>query len=209
LTSARTILVDDHPLFRLGLRVLLRGHEEVELVGEAATADEAIDLAGRCQIDIALVDLVLPGGGVALAARLREVQPACKILGLSVIDEPARIAEMLLAGASGYVFKSQPLAEIVEAIRLVLGGIRYLPPGVSSDAVDTAAMTGVRSFDRLTRREREVFEQLIRGRSNGAIASSLLISIRTVETHRQRILDKLEAHSIVELVHLATLHGFE
>lgn len=180
----------------------------MELVGEAATADEAIELAGRSQIDVALVDLVLPGGGVALAARLHEVQPDCKILGLSVIDEPVRIAEMLLAGASGYLLKSQAVDEIVKAIRLVLGGVRYLPPGISAAHVDAAASAGARSFDRLTRREREVFEQLIRGRSNGAIASSLLISMRTVETHRQRILGKLEAHSIVELLHLATLHGY-
>jgi DNA-binding NarL/FixJ family response regulator len=206
-TAARTILVDDHPLFRLGLRMLLRDQADVEIVGEAATADEALDLAGRTHIDIALVDLVLPGGGVALAARLHQLQPACKIIGLSVIVEPVRIAEMLLAGASGYLLKNQPVDEIVEAIRLVLGGIRYLPPGVSPEDI-AAVATGARLFERLTRREREVFEQLIRGRSNAAIASSLLISVRTVETHRQRILAKLEAHSIVELVHLASLHGY-
>lgn len=207
--GAQTILVDDHPLFRLGLRALLRRELELDFVGEAATADEALHLARQTRVDVALIDMVMPGGGgVALAVRLHELQPDCKIVGLSVVDEPVRIAEMLRAGASGYVLKTQPFEQIVAAIRLVLGGVRYLPPGISHDEVDAITAGDARPFERLTPREREVFDRLIRGQTNGVIASALFISMRTVETHRQRILKKLDAHSIVELLHLATRHGF-
>jgi DNA-binding NarL/FixJ family response regulator len=115
---------------------------------------------------------------------------------------------MLRAHACGYALKTQPVDEIIEAIRQVLGGCRYLPPTVSADAVDAElASDPADPLRRLTRREREVFELLIRGNSNDEIAIRLIIARRTVETHRQRIMGKLSAHSIVQMQRVAARHG--
>jgi DNA-binding NarL/FixJ family response regulator len=125
-----------------------------------------------------------------------------------VIDDPGLIADMLRARACGFALKTQPIAEIIDAIRLVLGGVRYLPPGVSRDAIDgELARTAPDPLQHLTRREREVFELLIRGRASEEIALQLFISQRTVETHRQRIGKKLSAHSIAQLQRIAARHG--
>jgi two-component system response regulator NreC len=205
---AHTVLVDDHPLFRLGLQEVLRREPDVELVGEAHNAADVMKLAQHLRLDVAVVDMVMPGvDGISLTAELHHLQPQCKILGLSVVDEPVRIAEMLRAGASGYALKTQPVSEIIEAIRTILGGIRYLSPGVSSDEIDALASTDHQPFARLTGREREVFDRLVRGEPNSVIAATLVISRRTVETHRQRIMKKLGAHSIVELLQVAARHG--
>jgi DNA-binding NarL/FixJ family response regulator len=125
-----------------------------------------------------------------------------------VIDDPGLIADMLRAHACGFAIKTQSVADIVDAIRQVLGGLRYLPPGVSRDAIEAElAGTAVQPLERLTRREREVFELLIRGHSNDEVATRLFISRRTVETHRQRVMKKLSAHSIVQMQRLAARHG--
>jgi DNA-binding NarL/FixJ family response regulator len=207
-SPARVVLVDDHPLFRFGLRTMLDRESRLDCVGEAATADETMVLAESMRIDVALVDVVLPASdGVALTSRLHALQPDCKILGLSVIDEPIRISEMLRAGASGYALKTQPVHEIIGAIATVLGGIRYLPPSVPREAIDELEHAAVRPLETLTRREREILGFLLRGHSNDQIATLLFIARRTVETHRQRILRKLNVHTIVELVHFAARHG--
>jgi DNA-binding NarL/FixJ family response regulator len=125
-----------------------------------------------------------------------------------VIDDPGLIADMLRAHACGFASKTQEVSEILDAIRQVLGGIRYLPPRVSRDAVDAElAATPSHPMARLTRREREVFELLIRGHSNDEVATKLFISRRTVETHRQRIMRKLSAHSLAQMQRVAARHG--
>jgi DNA-binding NarL/FixJ family response regulator len=205
----RVVVVDDHPLFRQGLVVALRGETDFEVVGEAGSAQEALDLIGRAQADIAVIDILMPGvSGITLATELHERHPDCRVLGLSVIDEPGLIADMLRAHACGFAIKTQPVTEIVEAIRQVLGGLRYLPPTVSRDAVEAElASASARPFQRLTKREREIFELLIRGYSNDAISTRLFIARRTVETHRQRIMNKLSAHSIIQMQRLAARYG--
>ncbi len=202
-------LVDDHPLFRQGLAVALGRERDFEGAGEAGDAAGALELARRVELDVAVVDVLLPAmSGISLASEIFEVQPRCRVLGLSVIDDPGLIADMLRARACGFALKTQPIAEIVDAIRQVLGGVRYLPPGVSRDAVEAElARTTADPLQRLTRREREVFELLIRGHTNDEIAGQLFISRRTVETHRQRIIRKLSAHSIPEMQRIAARHG--
>lgn len=202
-------LVDDHPLFREGLAVALSREEQVEVVGQAGNATEALDLARRVEIDVAVVDILMPGtSGISLTSELYEIQPNCRVLGLSVIDEPGLIADMLRAHAWGYAMKTQPIGEIVEAINAVLAGVRYLPPSVSRSAVDAELVESIaRPLERLTKREREIFELLIRGFSNDEIATRLVIARRTVETHRQRITNKLSAHSIAQLQRIAARHG--
>ncbi|TMQ04941.1 MAG: response regulator transcription factor [Deltaproteobacteria bacterium] len=207
--KAAVAVVDDHPLFREGLAAALHREIDLAVVGEAANAEQALELANRVALDVAVVDVLMPTtSGISLTSQLFEIQPRCRVLGLSVIDEPGLIADMLRAHACGYALKTQPTAEIVDAIRQVLGGLRYLPPGVSRDAVDIdLAGTRAHPFMRLTPREREVFELLIRGHSNDEVASKLSIARRTVETHRQRIMNKLSAHSVVQMQRIAALHG--
>lgn len=207
--KARVAIVDDHPLFRQGLAVALNREPDVEIVGEAGDADQAIELAKRVTFDAAVVDILMPTtSGISLTGELFELQPRCRVLGLSVIDDPGLIADMLRAHACGFALKTQPISEIIDALRQVLGGLRYLPPGVSRDAIDRElAGTRTHPFQRLTRREREVFELLIRGNSNDEIATKLFIARRTVETHRQRIMNKLSAHSVAEMQRIAAIHG--
>ena len=208
-SKARVAIVDDHPLFRQGLAVALSREADIDVVGEAGCAEHAIELARRVALDVAVVDILMPTtSGISLTSELFELQPRCRVLGLSVIDEPGLIADMLRAHACGFALKTQPTTEIVAAIREVLGGLRYLPPGVSRDAIDAElASTRAHPFLRLTPREREVFELLIRGLSNDEIAIKLSIARRTVETHRQRIMNKLSAHSVAQMQRIAALHG--
>jgi DNA-binding NarL/FixJ family response regulator len=206
---SRVAIVDDHPLFRQGLTVALRHELDLEVIGEAGDASSALELARRCELDVAVVDVLMPGmSGISLASELHQLQPRCKILALSVIDDPCLIADMLRAHACGFAIKTQSIPEIIEAIRQVLGGLRYLPPGISRDAVEVElARTERNPLHHLTRREREVFELLIRGHTNDEIATKLFISRRTVETHRQRIGKKLSVHSVAQMQLLAARHG--
>lgn len=207
--KAKVVVVDDHPLFREGLLVALRREHDFEVVGEAGSAAEALTIAREIVLDIAVIDILMPTtSGISLASELFEVQPGCRVLGLSVIDDPGLVADMLRARACGFASKTQPIPEVIEALRQVLGGIRYLPPCISHDAVDAElADTPSHPLQRMTRREREVFELLIRGHSNDEIAIRCFITRRTVETHRQRIMKKLSARSILELQRIAARHG--
>ena len=207
--KAQIALVDDHPLFRQGLAVALRRELDLEVACEVGSANEVLELANTNLFDIAVVDILMPSvSGLSLTSELFELQPRCRVLGLSVIDDPGIIADMLRAHACGYALKTQPIAEIIDGIRQVLGGLRYLPPRVSRDAVDSALKEpATYPLERLTRREREVFELLIRGHSNDEIAIQLSIARRTVETHRQRIMNKLSAHSVVQMQRLAARFG--
>lgn len=207
--KVKVAVVDDHPMFRQGLATAIRGAPDLELVGDVGNAKDAIALVSSAVIDLIIVDILMPAmSGISLAAEIYERQPDCKILGLSVIDEPGLIADMLRARASGYALKTQNVDDILDAIRQVVGGIRYLPPDVSRDAIENALdAPPLNPLDRLTRREREIFELVIRGRSTDEIATQLFIARRTVETHRQRIMHKLSAHSLAQMQRIAARHG--
>jgi DNA-binding NarL/FixJ family response regulator len=207
--KAYVALVDDHPLFRQGLAAVLNREQDLAVICEAGDAEHALEQARRFELDAAVIDVLMPEmSGISLASELLELQPRCKILGLSAVEEPGLIADMLRARACGFALKSQSSAEIVEALRQVLDGMRYLPPGISHELIDAElARTALDPLLRLTRREREVFELLIRGNTNDEIAIRLAISRRTVETHRQRIIKKLSAHSIVEMQRIAARYG--
>lgn len=207
--KSQLLLVDDHPLFRAGLAMTLGGEPDLEVVGQASSAAEAVDLIRERAFDIAVLDVLLPiASGVSLTTELHAIRPSCKILGLSVLDEPAIIATMLRAGAAGYALKTQDAADITAAIRTVLAGGCYLPPLVSSRNVLALVQDKAQPpLERLTAREREVFELLVRGHTNDEIAARLFIARRTVETHRHRIMKKLAAHSMLEMVRLAAREG--
>lgn len=199
------LLVDDHPLFRLGVQTLLSREADLQVVGMAANVAEAEALAAELQPDVIVSDVVLPdASGIALARRLLSQRPT-RILGLSVLDEPIRIAEMMRAGATGFALKIQTMEEIVEAIRDAAAGRRYLAPSIRDHVEQLTSNT--LPLERLTNREREVFGFLVKGESNAEIGERLGIAVRTVDTHRQRVLKKLDAHSIADLVRLAARWG--
>lgn len=207
--KARIAMIDDHPLFREALALTVARQADFEVVGEAGNAEEALALARSTTIDVAILDILMPAtSGITLASMLHEVQPSCRVLGLSVICEPGLIADMLRAHAAGHALKTQPAAEIIDAIRQVLAGQRYLAPTISLAAIE-AELGGAapQPLQRLTPREREVFELIIRGHSNDEIATKLFIARRTVETHRQRIIRKLSAHSVIELQRISARYG--
>jgi DNA-binding NarL/FixJ family response regulator len=207
--KSQTLLVDDHPLFRAGLALAIDREPDLQVAAEVGNSAEACDVLRRMPIDIAVIDVLMPKtNGISLATELLEVRHEVKILALSVLDEPVMIAAMLRAGASGYALKTQPPSEIIAAIREVLTGQIYLPPRVSREAV-LSLVNGKteRPLERLTRREREIFDLLIHGNTNEQIGSRLFISRRTVETHRQRIMKKLATHSIVDMIRLAAREG--
>jgi DNA-binding NarL/FixJ family response regulator len=206
--TARVLLVDDHPMYRAGLRALLERQPAI-LVEEASTTAEAEAIAQSHPIDIACIDVLVPeSGGPAMVRRLKMLRPTCKILALSVLDEPLRVTEMLRAGAAGYAVKSQPISEIVNALQAVSGGLRYLAPHLSEARIDELLRDSESDpMQRLTIRERRVFDLLVQGNSNRKVASLLDIARSTVETHRRQIMRKLEASSIVDLVHLALRQG--
>lgn len=207
--KSQVLVVDDHPLIRAGLALLLEQQPDLQLVADVGTAAAATELVQQMPIDVAILDIMLPSmTGVSLAAQLLELAPNLKILALSAIEEPIMIANMLRAGAKGYALKTQPPHEIIDAVRTVLQGSRYLPPRVPEAAVQALLdAPEAEPFERLTPREREIFELLIRGSTNDEISSRLFIARRTVETHRQRIMKKLAAHSLIDMIRVAARHG--
>jgi DNA-binding NarL/FixJ family response regulator len=209
INAVRVLIVDDHPVIRHGLAVALRQESSVLRVEEAGNADEALALLKHRVIDIAVVDILMPKtSGVRLASQLHDLQPECRVLAFSVINEPGLIADMFRAHACGFVLKTQPIADIVRAMYDVLAGKNYLPPGVSREAIEAAlGGDGANPLRRLTAREYEVFELLIRGYTTTDVAAKLFISPRTVEQHRQRIANKLSANSLRTMQLLAVRHG--
>ena len=203
----RTALIDDHPVFRMGLRTAIELDASISVLINTGSPQDALQRASEHTLDIAIVDLVLPEmSGAQFATALLRLQPRCKVLGISMLEEPVRIAEILRAGAVGFVHKTQSPAEILEAIHVVLGGVRYLPTALASE-IATLVSSGKWPIDRLTTREREVFSLMIAGCSNDDIAGQLFIARRTVETHRHHVMHKLGARSIVDLVRIALKHG--
>ena len=207
--SIRTVLVDDHPLFRLGLRTLLTKDPALVVVAEVGTPAQVLEIANQLRFDVAIVDVLLPGtSGVEMTSELRRIQPGCQVLALSMLDDPHRIAEMLRAGAAGFAHKSQSADEIIGAIKQVASGKRYLPPAVSHDLIDNLLTDAAAwPLDRLSPREREVFELLVAGHTSESIGNRLFISRRTVEAHRQHITRKLGVHTMIDLVRIAVHAG--
>lgn len=206
--ATRLLLVDDHPPFRAGLRALLERDRQLVVVGEASTTSDARELSSATEFDAAIVDVVVPvDGGASVVWALRARNPGCRILALSMLDDPIRIAQMLRAGANGYALKSEPVETILAAVREVLRGEPFLSPKIATAEVEQLVASDRLPLELLTTRERDVFDLLVRGETNAQIAGRLAIAQSTVETHRRHIMRKLDAGSIVDLIHLAARHG--
>jgi len=207
--SIRVLIVDDHAVVRAGLRMLIDAEADMETVGEAGSVREAVFEARSLGPDLVLMDVVMPGesGLEGLPALLKE-HPAVKVLVLSMQDDPRYVREAFAAGASGYVLKEAADAEVVQAIREVSKGGRYVHPELGARMVEAEAEAERRAAeDPLSEREREVLRLLALGYTNQEIAKQLYISVRTAETHRSHVMQKLRLGSRAELVRYALAHG--
>jgi DNA-binding NarL/FixJ family response regulator len=205
----RVLVVDDHAVVRSGIRLLLAREPDIEPVGEAGTGREAIFEARSLKPDVILMDVVMPDqtGLEALPILLHE-HPETKVLLLSMQDDPRYVREAFAAGASGYVLKEAADAEVVNAVREVARGGRYVNPELGARLVTADADARRQAEDDpLSDREREVLRLLALGHTNQEIARKLYISVRTAETHRAHIMQKLQLTSRAELVRHAMSQG--
>jgi two-component system response regulator NreC len=207
MARTRILLVDDHELFRAGFRELLEDFPEFEIVGEANDARSAFMADERLRPDLTLMDIRLPGtDGIAATRELCRRDGMRKVAILSGLADADICTEALEAGASGFVSKAQPVDEALGAIRKVMSGETYLPSELRPVVEEQRSHLHhgkQRPFDLLSKREKEVFRLLIRGRTNAQVATELCISVKTVESHREHILKKLGLHSVVALVRFA------
>jgi two-component system response regulator NreC len=205
----RVLVVDDHAVVRAGLRRVLDAEPDIETVGEAENAERAIFEAIHHTPDVVLMDVVMPGkSGIEIIPSLRQSAPQSKILILSMQDDPRYLREAFEAGASGYVLKEAADTEVVDAVRTVAAGERYVHPALGARLVQAEAEERRRAEeDPLSEREHEVLRLLALGHTNQKIAKMLYISVRTAETHRAHIMQKLRLSSRAELVRHALAEG--
>jgi DNA-binding NarL/FixJ family response regulator len=199
------LLIDDHTVLRTGIRAVLEKERDITVVGEAANAEQAVTRARALQPDIILLDVVLPRkNGFDTLPELRKVAPDARVIMLSMQTNPSSIRKALNAGASGFVAKHASEADLMDAIRRVAGGSRYVDPELAGDLVvpESAALTEV-----LSERERDVMFMLALGYTNQEVAEQLYISVRTVDTHRAHIMRKLNLQTRAELVLYALANG--
>jgi two-component system, NarL family, response regulator NreC len=207
--SVRVVIVDDHAVVRSGLRMLLDAADDIETVGEAGTAREAVFEVRARKPDIVLLDVGLPDrSGIEAAPDLLEEAPEARVLILSMEDDPSYVRQAFAAGASGYILKEAADAELVTALRAVAAGERYVHPALGARMATADAEAAARAeADPLSDREREVLRLLALGHTNQEIASMLFISVRTAETHRAHIMRKLRLNTRAELVRFALAQG--
>jgi DNA-binding NarL/FixJ family response regulator len=207
--SIRVLVVDDHAVVRAGLRLLIDSEDDLETVGEAGDAREAIFEARSTEPDVILMDIVMPDqSGLEVLPKLLHEHPEVKVLILSMQDDPRYVREAFASGASGYVLKEAADTEVVGAIREVARGGRYVHPELGARLIEAEAAAVRRAEeDPLSQREREVLRLLALGHTNQEIAKKLYISVRTAETHRAHIMQKLRLGSRAELVSYALEQG--
>jgi two-component system response regulator NreC len=205
----RAVVVDDHAVVRSGIKLLLEREDDMEVVGEAGNARDAIFAARAQKPDVILLDVVMPGeSGIEVLPKLLKESPETKVLVLSMQDDPNYVREAFAAGASGYVLKEAADEEVVAAVREIANGGRYVHPALGARMVAAEAEArAAAEADPLSEREREVLRLLALGHTNQEIAKMLYISVRTAETHRAHIMQKLRLSSRAELVRYALLHG--
>jgi two-component system response regulator NreC len=202
----RILITDDHAVLRSGLRLLLDREDDLETVGEATTAEEALVAVADGGVDLVLLDVEMPGmGGLEGAAQLREAHPDLAILVLSMHSETDDVRRAFAAGANGYVLKTAADEQLVQAVRAVHSGERYLHPALGAALAQPPQSRG--PVDALSPREREVLRLLALGYTNQEMAEMLVVSVRTVESHRAHVMTKLRAGSRAAMVRHALEAG--
>jgi len=200
----RLLLADDHAILSAGLRALLGYYDDIEIVGEARGGTEAVELVGELRPDVVLMDIAMPGlNGIEATRLIRQQYPHTRVLVLSQHGERQYVLAALQAGASGYILKRALGSDLLGALRAVARGETYLHPEVSTVLVDEVRCPG----ERLTVREKEILAHIVDGESNGQIAASLSLSVKTVGWHRTNLMSKLNAHNAAELVRMALERG--
>jgi DNA-binding NarL/FixJ family response regulator len=212
-SKTKVIIVEDHKLFREGLKSILSDKAGLEVVGEAGDGLEAIRTVKKCQPDIILLDLSMPKmNGISVMREIKSQFPEIKIMALTIHESDQYVLEAFEAGADGYCLKDAGRNELMVAVESVLQGKRYISPSVSDNVLE-GYLTGRKklksktSWDTITQREREVLKLLGEGYQNKEISDMLHISVKTVEKHRANIMNKLDLHNAAALTAFAIDHG--
>ena len=204
----RILLADDHALVRHGFRMILAAQPDMEIAGEAGNGREAVELAEKLKPDVVVMDVTMPElNGIEATRRLIELSPRTRVLALSMHKDAVYVREILRAGARGYLLKDSADADLLAAVRAVAKGEGYLSPAVSDAVLSDYRRHVTDPLDLLTTREREVLQLIAEGKTNKEIATSLNLSVYTVEAHRGRLMEKLNLHSTGELVRFAVRSG--
>ncbi len=209
----RLLLVDDHPVVRRGIRSCLNNLEHLEVVGEAVDGEEAINKIRELKPDVVLMDIDMPKkSGLDATRQLRKEMPEIRILILSVHSNKHYVLQIIQSGAHGYVLKDAALPDLVRAIESVSGGEAFFSPDVSQIVLnqylqEAGATDEEGGSRRLTSREREVLAMIAEGQSNKEMANKLGVGVRTIETHRERVMDKLNIHTVAGLTKYAIANG--
>jgi DNA-binding NarL/FixJ family response regulator len=201
-------LADDHTLVRQGLKLILSAHADLQVIGEAANGREAIELAEKLRPDIVLMDVAMPEvNGIEATRRMVEANPRIRILVLSMHKEAVYVREILRAGARGYILKDAIDTELLNAVRSIARGDGYVSPAVSGALLNDFRSNAADPIDLLSGREREVLQLIADGKTNKEIATHLNLSVYTIDSHRGKIMEKLNLHSTGELIRFAMKHG--
>jgi DNA-binding NarL/FixJ family response regulator len=209
----RVIVADDHHLVRQGIRALLEKTDGIEVVGEAADGQEAVELVERLVPDVLVMDVAMPRlSGNQAIGRVRALRVATQVVILSMYSDETLVRQALRNGARGYLLKRSVTEELLLAIRAASRGEIYLSPAISrsivADLLTLQTDAGASSpFERLTSREREVLQLISEGHTNKAIALVLQVSVKTVEKHRANLMSKLDVHDLAGLIRVAIKHG--
>jgi two-component system response regulator NreC len=211
-SKIRVLIADDHIIVRAGVRSLLEGHDEFEVVGEAGSGWEAIELATRLQPDVVLMDIAMGDlSGLEATQEIKERTPNVNVLALTMYDREEFFFAMLKAGALGYVLKESEPDELLAAIRAVHQGEAFLSPSVTRAVLEDYLAQGTSQansrYDSLTLREKEVLRLTAEGKSTREIADMLHLSIKTIEKHRVRMMRKLELNNLSDLIRYAIRKG--
>jgi two-component system response regulator NreC len=209
----KILVVDDHAIVREGVRMILAKEPDLEVVGEAGDGAQALELTERMRPDVVIMDISMPGmGGIEATQTLRAQHPDVQVLALTMHEDESYVFQLLRAGAAGYVLKRAAAQDLVQAVRAAAKGDAFLYPSVARKVVEDY-LKRVESgeererYDGLTGREKEILTLIAQGLSNQQIAEKLYISIKTVQTHRAHILEKLGLHDRTELVRYAIRKG--
>lgn len=210
--TIRIIIVDDHKMIRDGLKALVSNHKGIEVIGEAPDGQNAVQIARKLAPDVVVIDIGMPElNGIEATRQITSLKCKPKVIGLSMHSDRRYVAQMLKAGASGYMLKDSAFEELAQAIETVAKGRTYLSPQVAGTVVTefrrTAKDDDGTVFSVLTDREREVLQQISEGCSTKDIAAALGVSVKTIETHRRQIMDKLNIHSVAQLTKYAIKEG--
>lgn len=212
MSQIKLLLVDDHEVVRAGLRMLFQAEEDMEIVGEVGSGLEALQAVRDLKPDVVLMDVAMPGmSGIEATRQIKEANPHTAVLALTMHEDEQYFFEMLQAGALGYVPKRAAPDDLISAIRVVSQGNVFLYPSLAKmlvkDFLQRAEESPVSAEEKLTPREREVLTYVAEGYTNREIARALVISVKTVDRHRENIMRKLNLHSRVELVKYAIEKG--